>query len=78
MLVRPARFRGMEVRPGFPRNFSPAPVFLEATATIIMKTLLSILSILALTVTAISLDAYPLDAGAWLTAAMVAPLSTAC
>jgi hypothetical protein len=49
-------------------------VFLEATATITMKTLLSILSILVLTITAISVDAYPLDAGAWLTAAIVAAL----
>jgi hypothetical protein len=39
-----------------------------------MKTLISTLSILALTLTAISLDAYPLDAGTWLTAAMVAAL----
>ena len=39
-----------------------------------MKTLISTLSILALTLTAISLDAYPLDAGSWLTAAMVAAL----
>ena len=49
-------------------------MFLEATSTIIMKTLLSVLSILVLTITAISVDAYPLDAGAWLTAAMVAAL----
>jgi hypothetical protein len=47
---------------------------LESASIINMKTLLSILSILVLTVTAISLDAYPLDAGAWLTAAMVAAL----
>ena len=39
-----------------------------------MKTLISTLSILALTLTAISIDAYPLDAGTWLTAAMVAAL----
>ena len=49
-------------------------MFLEATTNIIMKTLLSTLSILALTVAAISLDAYPLDGGTWLTAAMVAAL----
>ncbi|HUJ44522.1 MAG TPA: hypothetical protein VLW52_13050 [Opitutaceae bacterium] len=39
-----------------------------------MKTLLSILSIFTLTMAAISLDAYPLDGGAWLTAATVAVL----
>ena len=39
-----------------------------------MKTLLSILSIFTLTMAAISLDAYALDGGAWLTAAMVAAL----
>jgi hypothetical protein len=39
-----------------------------------MKTLISTLSILALTVAAIALDAYPLDGGAWLTAAIVATL----
>ena len=49
-------------------------MFLEATSTINMKTLLSIIFILVLTITAISVDAYPLDAGAWLTAAMVAAL----
>ncbi|HUJ44521.1 MAG TPA: hypothetical protein VLW52_13045 [Opitutaceae bacterium] len=39
-----------------------------------MKTLIFTLSILALTMTAIALDAYPLDGSAWLTAALVAML----
>ena len=39
-----------------------------------MKTLVSTLSIFALTLAATSLDAYPLDGGTWLTAAMVAAL----
>ncbi|HUL53268.1 MAG TPA: hypothetical protein VLT83_07660 [Opitutaceae bacterium] len=39
-----------------------------------MKTLFSTLSIFALTLAATSLDAYPLDGGTWLTAAMVAAL----
>ena len=55
-------------------NSSPPHGFLEATATVIMKTLISTLSILALTMTAVSLDAYPLDGSAWLTAAIVATL----
>ncbi len=45
----------------------------EATS-IIMKTLLSILSILALTAAAMSLDATPLNAGDWFVAALVAVL----
>ena len=46
-------------------------MFLETTS-IIMKTLISILSILALTMAAMSLDAYQLDFGDWFIAAMVA------
>ena len=49
-------------------------MFLETTSIIIMKTLLSILSILTLTMAAMSLDTYQLDVGAWLTAAMVAAM----
>jgi hypothetical protein len=49
-------------------------VFLKTTSIIIMKTSLSILSILVLTMAAISLDTHQLDVGDWFTAAMVAAM----
>ena len=45
---------------------------MKTTSIIIMKTSLSILSILVLTMAAISLDTHQLDVGDWFTAAMVA------
>ena len=56
-----------------PRNFSPRAVYSEATK-INMKTLLSLLSTIVLIAGAISLDAYRLDAGDCVMAAMVAVL----
>ena len=49
-------------------------MFLETTSIIIMKTLLSILSILTLILAAMLLDAYQLDFGDWFIAAMVAAM----
>jgi hypothetical protein len=73
-MARPAFFHRIQPGPQLPCNFPPGAVFLETTSIIIMKTLLSILSILALTMAAMSLDTYQLDVGDWLTAAMVAAM----
>ena len=73
VVARPAFFHRIQPGPQLRCNFSPGAVFLETTSIIIiMKTLLSILSILTLIIAAMSLDTYHLDVGDWFTAAMVA------
>jgi hypothetical protein len=72
VVVRPAFFHRIPPGPQLRCNFSRGAVFLETTSIIIMKTLLSILSILTLIIAAMSLDTYQLDVGDWFTAAMVA------
>jgi hypothetical protein len=72
VVARPAFLHRIPPGPQLRCNFSRGAVFLETTSIIIMKTLLSILSILTLIIAAMSLDTYQLDIGDWFTAAMVA------
>ena len=73
-IARPVFFQRVKPVPKLPCNFPPGAVFLKTTSIIIMKTALSILSILVLTMAAISLDTYQLDVGDWFIAAVVAAM----